>query len=917
MRKFAGSIFNKTNTQTMKNKLLFIIVTVVALIALPKINFGQAPNLGKVANFALFSSAGAVTSSSTLLYNTHVTGNIGAAPASISGFGNVDGVLYQGGTVFADATNDLLAAYTYINGLSSTNVLATPFGAGAVLTPGVYAVTNAAIWMTGNIILDAQNNPNAVFIFQLNGAFNTSANSKVNLVNGAKACNVFWKVEGAVNMAAGTKIMGTIIANNALINISAGDTLEGRALSINGAVSVNEALIFLPKGCGSPVLTGPPLPALLSTECYALFSSNGPVVDDFATFVIGDVGTNLGATLGYDPLKVTGTIHPIPDGSTAQCATDLLTVYTNLSTPALPYDIELLWPSLLGHDLVLTPHTYILNGATALTDTLYLNAEGNANAVFVFQIYGAFQTSTFSKIVLKNGAQAKNVYWKIDGAVNIGDYSIFNGSIVSAGAINLLTGVELNGRALTMVGALSTYAATVNTPSGMAGSAGIVMGNDTVCQGQTGVIYTVAPINNATSYNWTLPSGTTITSGANTNSITVDFDSNALSGTWNITVQGSSSCGSGTASTNFQVVVTATPQIASVPSQADCAGANTTAVNFSGGTAGTIYNWTNNNITIGLAANGTGNINSFIGLNNGIGPAIATITVTPSANGCPGLSTNFSITVKETPVMSQVQNQTLCENGTTTTVNFSGAPAGTSYDWVNNNPSIGLAANGNGNINAFNAADTGTAIITITPSNNGCNGASTSFLITVNQSPAMNTLTEQALCEDKETEAIIFSGTPGTTYNWVNSNPSIGLAANGDGNIESFITINNNQAPITAVITVTPTLNGCQGASNTTTITVDDCYDFNIPEGFSPNGDNINDLYVVRGIERYPSNSIVIFNRWGDKLFEASPYTNNWAGKTTTGLRVGGDELPVGTYFYVLYLGNGSSVYKGTIYLNR
>jgi gliding motility-associated-like protein len=73
----------------------------------------------------------------------------------------------------------------------------------------------------------------------------------------------------------------------------------------------------------------------------------------------------------------------------------------------------------------------------------------------------------------------------------------------------------------------------------------------------------------------------------------------------------------------------------------------------------------------------------------------------------------------------------------------------------------------------------------------------------------------------------------------------------------------------------------------------------------------------VRGIDRFPENVMLIFNRWGDKVFEATPYMNTWDGKSQSGVRIGGDQLPVGTYFYVLDLGDGSEVYKGTIYLNQ
>ncbi|MEO6453876.1 MAG: ice-binding family protein, partial [Ginsengibacter sp.] len=112
-------------------------------------------------------------------------------------------------------------------------------------------------------------------------------------------------------------------------------------------------------------------------------------------------------------------------------------------------------------------HTYIMNAATTFTDSLYLNAEGNFNAVFVIKIKGALSTSTFSKVLLRNGTQAKNVYWVVDGAVSINDSSVFNGTIIcNNAAINLSTGVTLNGRALTTGGALSTASVIATSPFG-------------------------------------------------------------------------------------------------------------------------------------------------------------------------------------------------------------------------------------------------------------------------------------------------------------------------------------------------------------------------------------------------------------------------------------------------------------------
>lgn len=413
----------------------------------------QAPNLGTAANFVLFSTNGAVSNTGI----SQITGNVGTNNGSSTGFGNVNGQMLDGGAASAQCSADILVAYGELNVAVATNNPAPLLGNGATLYPGVYAIASDAT-LSLNLILDAQGDPNAVFIFQIQGSFSTYAGSSIVLTNGTLACNVFWKVEGMVSMASGSSMKGTIIANNAAIEMSTGDTLEGRALTTAGAITVDGVFAYTPIGCGSPTLTGPAAPNLGAAACYAIFSTDGAVSNAGITNITGDVGTNNGAVTGFDPLLVNGALHLLPDGSTAQCASDLLVAYNYMNT--LPYDIELLYPAQFGNNLVLTPHTYLLNGAVTFTDTVYLNAQGNPNAVFVIQINGAMTTSTYSKVILINGAQTENVYWKVDGAATINNYSIFNGTLVcnngALGAIN--TGVQFNGRALTTNGALSTTA---------------------------------------------------------------------------------------------------------------------------------------------------------------------------------------------------------------------------------------------------------------------------------------------------------------------------------------------------------------------------------------------------------------------------------------------------------------------------
>jgi gliding motility-associated-like protein len=92
---------------------------------------------------------------------------------------------------------------------------------------------------------------------------------------------------------------------------------------------------------------------------------------------------------------------------------------------------------------------------------------------------------------------------------------------------------------------------------------------------------------------------------------------------------------------------------------------------------------------------------------------------------------------------------------------------------------------------------------------------------------------------------------------------------------------------------------------------------FNVPEAFSPNGDGFNDLYVIQGLMEFPNHSLKIYTRWGALVFQAAPYLNDWNGTAGEGTLPLGEELPTGTYYFILDLGNGTDPLTGYIYLNR
>lgn len=441
----------------MKKKLLFTVVATALFF--PCIIFGQAPTMGSTINYVLFTSAGAVGNTGV----SHITGDVGTQIGAITTFGNIDGVMQNANASTALAVTDLTALYTELFTTETTETHGAVLGAGETLSPGVYQIA-AAGSITGTLTLDAGGDANALFIFKVGGAFTTAAATVVVLANNAQACNVFWVAEGAIGMAAGTTMKGTLIANNDAISMAAGGKLEGRMFSTSGAVAIDGTTARLPLGCSLPSNLGPTKPTLATTECFALFTANGALTNTGISTVTGDVGTNVGSTTGFEAGNVNGTIHTGPNTATATCATDLTALHTYLNE--LEFDIELLYPATLGNKLVLTPHTYLLDAATVISDTLFLNAQNNTNAVFVLSITGALSTAVGATIVLMNGAQAKNVFWVVNGNVSINASAKFVGTVVSdEGTIDIAAGANLNGRALTTNGVFTTNNITVVVPT--------------------------------------------------------------------------------------------------------------------------------------------------------------------------------------------------------------------------------------------------------------------------------------------------------------------------------------------------------------------------------------------------------------------------------------------------------------------
>ncbi|WP_406271461.1 ice-binding family protein [Nocardia sp. NBC_00881] len=204
---------------------------------------GPAPiDLATASSFAVLAGATVTNTGASV-----VTGDLGLSPGSaVTGFppGTViNGAQHVADAVAVQAQTDLTTAYNDAAG--GTPAIGVPADIGGLtLVSGVYN-TAAAMGLTGTVTLDAQGNPNAVFIFQAGSTLITATNSTVSLINGASPSNVLWQVGSSATLGTNTTFAGTILALTS-ITVQTGTTVSGRALARNGAVTLDTNTITVP-----------------------------------------------------------------------------------------------------------------------------------------------------------------------------------------------------------------------------------------------------------------------------------------------------------------------------------------------------------------------------------------------------------------------------------------------------------------------------------------------------------------------------------------------------------------------------------------------------------------------------------------------------------------------------------------------
>lgn len=211
-----------------------------------------------------------------------VHGNLGVwQGTAITGFppGMVNGgTIHDADAVAMQAQNDLTTAYNFAAGESCGTSLTGMDLGGLTLTPGVYCFSSSA-QLTGALTLNAQGNPNAVFVFQIGSTLTTASASSVVFTNGGEGDSVFWQVGSSATLGTSTAFAGNILALTSITLNTTASIGCGRALARNGAVTLDTNVVSIDtEGCEATGGGGPtpsPVPEPSTASLLLLIGAPG------------------------------------------------------------------------------------------------------------------------------------------------------------------------------------------------------------------------------------------------------------------------------------------------------------------------------------------------------------------------------------------------------------------------------------------------------------------------------------------------------------------------------------------------------------------------------------------------------------------------------------------------------------------
>jgi hypothetical protein len=300
-RIFRGGVGKDRRVARKFPGLLACLGLIGMLMVFGRASAAVAPSLGTAQSFAVLGATPNVNNTGP----TIVTGDLGVSPAAaVVGFppGTVIGTIHAADATAASAQLANTGAFNVLAGEACNTSFSAPTDlAGMTLVPGVYCFASSAA-NTGLLQLDAQGDPNAVWVFQTASTLITGSASTVAVINGGQACNVFWQVGSSATLGTTTTFVGNILALTS-ITLQTGATLSGRALAQTGMVTLDSNNVSVCSLVGALAAT------TLSTQASAAVPPGG-LVHDTATLSGGVAPTGTITFQLFGPNDATCTAAP-------------------------------------------------------------------------------------------------------------------------------------------------------------------------------------------------------------------------------------------------------------------------------------------------------------------------------------------------------------------------------------------------------------------------------------------------------------------------------------------------------------------------------------------------------------------------------------------------------------------------------
>lgn len=220
-------------------------LTFASMFAVPTLATAAQPpvDLGATSTFAVLAGQ-TITNTGATTISGDAGGDVGVSPGTaFTGASSVtlSGTAHLGDAEALQAQNDLVTAYNDAAGRTPVTRIPTELG-GRVLKPGVYDSADGTFQITGTLTLDADGDPDGVFVFLTDSTVITATDSRVNLINSARYCRTFWKVGSSATLGTNSHFVGHIFALTS-ITLDKGASVQGQLLARNGSVTLNNNTI--------------------------------------------------------------------------------------------------------------------------------------------------------------------------------------------------------------------------------------------------------------------------------------------------------------------------------------------------------------------------------------------------------------------------------------------------------------------------------------------------------------------------------------------------------------------------------------------------------------------------------------------------------------------------------------------------